>query len=173
MVSKPNRPIPPAPLQPIPVCGEPFSHILIDCVGPPPKTKASNCYLLTIMCQFTKFPEAIPLRNIKALKNVNALVKFFTFMELPDSNFTSTLMQQVMKELRVQHFRSLAYHPESQGAIEQFHQTFKNMIRAYCLEYQKECDQGIHLLLFTVRESIQDLLIPLGSAHSNLCLNAL
>ena len=37
MVGKPNQPIPSAPLQPIPVCGEPFSHVQIDCVGPFPQ----------------------------------------------------------------------------------------------------------------------------------------
>ena len=134
-------------------------------MGPFPETKAGNCYLLTIMCQFTRFPEAIPLRNIKSSKIVSALVKFFTFVGLPvyvqsdqGSNVTSTLMQQVMKELGVQHYKSSAYHPESQGAIERFHQTFKNMIRAYCLEYQTEWDQGIHMLLFAVREGIQESL---------------
>ena len=77
MVGKPNQPIPAAPLQPIPVCGEPFSHVLIDCVGPLPKTKSGNQYLLTNMCQFTRFPEAIPLRSIKARKIVDSLIKFF------------------------------------------------------------------------------------------------
>ena len=33
LVGKPNQPVPAAPLQPIPVCGEPFSHVLVDCVG--------------------------------------------------------------------------------------------------------------------------------------------
>ena len=66
MVGKPNQKIPPAPLKPIPAFGEPFSRVIIDCVGPPPKTKTSNEYPLTIMCVVTRFPEAIPLRNIKA-----------------------------------------------------------------------------------------------------------
>jgi len=165
MVGKPNQPIPAAPLQPIPICGEPFSHVLIDCVGPLPKTKSGNQYLLTIMCQFTRFPEAIPLRNIKARKIVDSLIKFFTFVGSPvslqsdqGSNFMSTLMQQVMHELGVKQYKSSAYHPESQGAIERFHQTLKNMIRAYCFEYQREWDQGIHMLLFPVREAVQDSL---------------
>ena len=165
MVGKPNQPIPAAPLQPIPVCGEPFSHILIDCVGTLPKTKSGNCYLLTIMCKSTRFPEAIPLRNIKASKIVPSLVKFFTFVGLPvsiqsdqGSNFMSGLMQQVMHVLGVQQYKSSAYHPESQGAIERFHQILKNMIRAYCFEYQNEWDQGIHMLLFAVRETLQDSL---------------
>ena len=85
MVGKPNQPIPLAPLQPIPVCGDPFSHIQIDCVGPLPKTKAGNQYLLTIMCKFTRFPEAILLWNIKAWKIVDSLIKFFTIVGLPVS----------------------------------------------------------------------------------------
>ena len=104
-------------LQPIPVCGNPFSHILIDCVGPLPKTKTGNCYLLTIMCQFTRFPKVIPLRNIKALKIVHSLVKIFTFVRLPvssqsdlGSNFMSSLIQ-VMHELGVYQYKSSPYHP--------------------------------------------------------------
>ena len=60
---KPNQNIPQAPLHPIPAFDEPFSHIIIDCVGPLPKTKSQNEYLLTIMCSSTRFPEAIPLKE--------------------------------------------------------------------------------------------------------------
>ena len=70
MVGKPNQPIPSAPLQPIPVCSEPFSHVRIDCVGPLPKTMTGNQYLLTIMCKLTRFPEAIPLWNITQQKKL-------------------------------------------------------------------------------------------------------
>ncbi|KAL5019359.1 hypothetical protein ScPMuIL_005081, partial [Solemya velum] len=75
--------IPVAPLHPIPAFEEPFSRVIIDCVGPLPKTKSGNGYLLTIMCASTRFPEAIPLRNIKAPNIVKALVKFFTLVGLP------------------------------------------------------------------------------------------
>ena len=74
MVGKPNQVILKAGLQPIPAFDEPFSRIIIDCVGPLPKTKSGNEYLLTI--------EAIPLRNIKTKPIVKALVKFFTFVGL-------------------------------------------------------------------------------------------
>ena len=79
VVGKPNQVIPKAGLQPIPAFDEPFSRIIIDCVGPLPKTKSGNEYLLTIMCASTRFPEAIPLRNIKTKTILKALVKFFHF----------------------------------------------------------------------------------------------
>ena len=35
------------------------------------------------------------------------------------------LFQQVMYQLGIHQFKSSAYHPESQGALERFHQTLK------------------------------------------------
>ena len=165
MVGKPSQTIPKAQLQPIPAFDEPFSRILIDCVGPLPRTKSGNEYLLTIMCTSTRFPEAVALRNIKTKSIVKALIKFFTFVGLPKSvqsdqgsNFMSGIFQQVMHELGIKQYRSSAYHPESQGAFERFHQTLKNMIRSYCFDTEKDWDEGIHLLLFAVRESVQESL---------------
>ncbi|XP_063592504.1 uncharacterized protein LOC134769695 [Penaeus indicus] len=165
VAGKPNEVIPPAPLHPIPVVAQPFNHILIDCVGPLPKTKCGNQYLLTIMCATTRYPEAIPLRNLTAKSVVKALTKFFTQFGIPNkvqsdqgANFTSGLFQQVMNELSIKQYLSTAYHPESQGALERFHQTFKCMLRKYCVEVEKDWDEGVHVLLFASRESKQESL---------------
>lgn len=165
VVGKPNQKVPKAPLHPIPAFDEPFSRVLVDCVGPLPKTKTGNEYILTIMCASTRFPEAIPLRNIKAKAIVKALVKFFTLFGIPESiqsdqgsNFMSGIFRQVMQELGVKQHRSSAYHPESQGALERFHQTIKTMLRAYCLENDRNWDEGLPLVLFAVREVVQESL---------------
>ena len=162
---KPNQNIPQAPLHPIPAFDEPFSHIIIDCVGPLPKTKSQNEYLLTIMCSSTRFPEAIPLRSIKTNTILKALIKLFTLFGLPKSiqsdqgtNFMAHAFQQVMNQLGIKQYKSSAYHPESQGALERFHQTLKTMIKMYCIENSKDWDEGVHLLLFAVSESVQESL---------------
>ena len=117
------------------------------------------------MCVSTRFPEAIPLRNIKAKTIVQALTKFFTLVGLPKSiqsdqgsNFMSGLFQQVMHELGIKQYNSSAYHPESQGALERFHQTLKQIIKTYCFETEKDWDDGVHFLLFAARESVQESL---------------
>ena len=78
---------------------------------------------------------------------VKALVKFFSTFGLPKriqsdqgSNFMSKIFAQVMAELNVAHHVSSAYHPESQGALERFHQTLKSMLRKYCMESTLEWD---------------------------------
>lgn len=63
---------------------------------------------------------------------VQALTKFFTLVGLAKSiqsdqgsNFMSGIFQQVMHQLQIKQYKSTAYHPESQGALERFHQTLK------------------------------------------------
>ena len=103
----------------------------------------------------TRYPEAIPLRNIKSKTVVQALLRPFTHFGIPKiiqhdqgSNFTCKLFSEVMSKLGVSHYCSTAYHLESQGAIERFHQTLKSMIRKFCIETQSDWDEGIQYLLF-------------------------
>ncbi|XP_066976776.1 uncharacterized protein [Macrobrachium rosenbergii] len=77
-VGKPNQPIPKAPLCPIPVVSEPFKEVIIDVVGPLPRTRSGNEYIFTIMDKMSRYPEAIPLRTIKSAKIVDVLIEFFT-----------------------------------------------------------------------------------------------
>lgn len=162
-VGKPNQKVPVAPLCPIPVI--PFERLIVDCVGPLPKSKSGHQYVLTVMCAATRFPEAIPLRSLKAQTVIKDLVKFFTTFGLPrviqsdqGTNFTSKAFAQVLKELGIEQRMSSPYHPESQGALERFHQTLKTMIRAYCLQTGKDWAEGLPFLLFAAREAVQESL---------------
>ena len=144
---------------------EPFSRVIVDCVGPLPRTKAGHKYIQTIMCAATRFPEAIPLRAISAKKIVEVVINFFSKVGLPrviqtdqGLNFMSKLFRQAIEQLGVQHVKFCAYHPQSQGALERFHATMKNMLHAHCLEHQKEWDQGLPFILFAAREAIQESL---------------
>lgn len=104
-----------------------------------------------------RYPEAFPLRSIKAKAIVDHLVEFFSLAGLPctvqsdrGSNFTSKLLQQVMAELKIAPGYSSAYHPQSQGVIERFHSTLKSMITTFVEAQPKEWDEVIPFLLFAV-----------------------
>ena len=157
---KPNQKIPPAPLQPIPIVDQPFEKIILDCVGPLPKTRKGRQYLLTVMCASTRYPEAIALSNIKAKTITSALLTIFTKHGIPrviqsdrGTNFTSNLFSKVMEELGVTQYLSTAYHPESQGALERFHQTLKSLLKTFCMEHESDWDEGLDLVLFAIRDS--------------------
>lgn len=140
MTGKPNQVIKPAPLQPIPVVAEPFEHLQLDCVGQLPTSKGGYRYLLTIMCQVTRYPAAFPLRSINTRSVLKAMSQFISVFGIPKlvqtdrgSNFMSCVFAQVLKLLRIKHNKASAYHPQSQGALERFHQTLKSLLRAYCM----------------------------------------
>ncbi|XP_076067771.1 uncharacterized protein LOC143040578 [Oratosquilla oratoria] len=172
LIGKPNIVIPPAPLQPIPVVSEPFTHVIIDVVGPLPKTKKGHLYTLTLMCTTTRYPEAIPLRSITARTVLPALTKFFTLFGIPRSvqsdrgtNFVSNIFRQVMCLLGIKQYITSAYHAQNQGALERFHGTFKTMLAKYGHETGNEWDVGLPFLLYAIRCAKQS---SLGFSPSEL-----
>lgn len=113
----------------------------------------------------TWVPEAIPLRRITAPTVIKALTKFFSTFGLPKvvqtnqgTNFLSKIFTQTFQASRVSHAVSSAYHPESQGALEWWHQTLKSTFRKYCHYTEKDLDEGVPFVLFACREDKQESL---------------
>uniref|UniRef100_A0AAQ4QC33 Gypsy retrotransposon integrase-like protein 1 n=1 Tax=Gasterosteus aculeatus aculeatus TaxID=481459 RepID=A0AAQ4QC33_GASAC len=145
LTGKPNQKVKVAPQYPIPVVDQPFEHLIIDCVGPLPRSRSGAMYLLTVMCSSTRYPAAYPLRTLTAKSVVRALGQFISIFGIPrtiqrdqGSNFSSHLFAQVLKLFHVQHNQSSAYHAQSQGALERVHQTVKSMLKAYHTRVSQE-----------------------------------
>ena len=101
LTGKPNQMPKPVPLRPIPAVAKPFEHLVIDCVGPLPRSKTGCSYLLTVICQTTRYPAAYPLRSITAKSVIKALSQFISIFGLPKviqsdrgTNFTSQTFAQ-------------------------------------------------------------------------------
>ncbi|XP_069184088.1 igE-binding protein-like [Procambarus clarkii] len=67
------------------------------------------------------------------------------------TNFTSKYFNQQMLDLGIHHITSSAYHPESQGALERFHQTLKQIMRKYCIGKQGRWVEDLPYLFFAIR----------------------
>ncbi|XP_064101316.1 uncharacterized protein LOC135211982 [Macrobrachium nipponense] len=165
MAGKLNKPIPKAPLINIPVTGEPFEHIVIDIVGPLPRSKRGNCYILSIVDRMSRFPEAIPIRNAKAKALVQHLIAYFTRFGLPKTlqsdngrNFTGKFFKDQMRNFGIKHITSTPYHPESQGVIERFHQTLKHILRKLCSGEDNLWDVMLPYALFALRQAPSETL---------------
>lgn len=81
----------------------------------------------------------------------------------------SNVIHEVLADLGIVNITSLAYHPKSLRALERYHQTLKNLLCKSPMEYTKDWDQGVSLLLFASREVPQKGLSfsrnELGLAH--------
>ncbi len=94
---------------------------------------------------------------------VRALTQFISIFGIPKviqsdqgSNFTSHMFGQVLKLLRIKQNQSSAYHAQSQGALERFHQTLKSLLRAYCTELDRDWEDGLPWLMLAAREAVQE-----------------
>lgn len=76
LTGKPNQTLKPSLLFPIPAVSQSFEHLIVDCVGPLPRSKSGANYLLTVMCQSTRYPAAYPLCTITTRSVVRALSQF-------------------------------------------------------------------------------------------------
>ena len=60
------------------ILSEPFERVAFDLAGPFPKAKYGYCFLLTSICLATRWPDALPLKDVRA-KTVVAWGMFNTF----------------------------------------------------------------------------------------------
>ncbi len=147
------------PLIPLPIIREPFERIAMDIVGPLPRSRTGNRYILVICDYSTRYPEAVPLRTIDAEHVAKELVVFFSRVGIPreiltdqGANFTSGLLAELYRLLKVQPIKTSPYHPQTDGLVERFNQTLKAMLRKAATEEGKDWDQLIPYLLFAYRE---------------------
>ena len=157
--------IPKAPLVPVPAFGQAFERLLVDVVGPLPRTKKGNNYLITIMCASTRFPEAVPVRKVTSKSVMGQLQRFFSWVGTPKeiqsdcgSVFQSRWFRQTLAGWGIKQLKSSPYRPQSQGAIERFHSTLKTMLRVYCAEQGAEWDEAIFPALFAIRDAVVESL---------------
>ena len=107
----------------------------MDIVGPLPRSRSGHCYILVICDYATHYPEAIPLRSIDAEHIVEELIKVFALVGIPNeiltdqgSNFTSKLLAELYRLLKIQGVRISPYHPQLDRLVEHFNQTLKMML---------------------------------------------
>ena len=149
------------------LCG-PFDFIVADAIGPLPKTKFKNKYIITITDYFTRWAEAIPVADLKSstwLKVVRNEVfcrHGVTKRLLTDQggNFTSLLAQCFYQIVGVKKLTSTGYHPETQGLDERFNGTIIKILKMYVNRHQDDWDETLPVVLFAYRtayhETIKD-----------------
>nr|KAI8732572.1 hypothetical protein BgiMline_029297 [Biomphalaria glabrata] len=76
--TSPRHRVLPVPLGKTPLIDTPFKRVSVDLLGPLPRTKRRNAYILCVICQASRWPEAAPLPSIDAKHVADALFTIFT-----------------------------------------------------------------------------------------------
>ena len=147
-----------ASLQPS-LVGEVWERVSIDITGPHPKSSRSNCYILTLVDHFSKWAEAIPLRNHTAPVVARALmVHVFSRYGAPNqllfdrgSEFESELFSQLMEWMEIDKLRTTVFKPSTNAVVERFHRTLNSMLAKSISESQRDWDERLPLVLAAYR----------------------
>ena len=152
-----------APMIPMPIMAEPFERMAMDIIGPLPRSR-SGCRYVLVMCDYaTRYPEAIALKTIDAKTIAEELIKVFARVGIPreiltdqGTNFTSQMLAEVYRLLHVKAIHTTPYHPQTDGLVERFNQTLKEMLRKTAYEEGKDWDKLLPFVLFAYREVPQE-----------------
>ena len=115
-----------------------FDHIHIDIVGPLLYADDFR-YLLTCVDRFTRWPEAIPLVDIRAETVADAFFSgWIAWFGTPATSttdrgaqFESKLWDDLCNLFGIVRDRTTSYHPQSNGMVERSHHQLKAAIRAH------------------------------------------
>ena len=110
----------------------------------------------------TRYPEAVPLKNIDTVSVAEALFSIFSRVGFPremvtdrGTQFMSDVMKEVSRLMSIRHLTTTPYHPACNGLVEKFNGTMKQMLKKMCEERPKNWDRYLDALLFAYREAPQ------------------
>ncbi len=111
----------------------------------------------------TRYPDAVPLKNIDTETVAEALLDMYSRLGFPEevlsdngTQFISECMEEVSRLLSIKQLTSTPYHPMCNGLVEKFNGTLKAMLRRLCNEQPRQWPRYINAVLFAYREVPQE-----------------
>lgn len=115
-----------------------FDQVHIDIVGPLPASEG-YCYCLTMIDRFSRWPEAVPIKDTSAQTIARAffdswISRYGTPKVLTSdqgAQFESRIFSALLSLIGCQRIRTTPYHPKSNGMIERWHRVLKAAIMCH------------------------------------------
>ncbi|KRZ47585.1 Retrovirus-related Pol polyprotein from transposon [Trichinella nativa] len=167
-----------APMESI-VVGNPMEIVAVDILGPVPRSKNGNSYIMVVTNYFTRWVEAYALPNQQAETVARKLVQQFVcrfgtpikLLSDQGTQFQGRLVTELCKLLGIEKIRTTAYHPQCDGMVERFNRTLAMMLRRAMEEAQD--DDWETRIPRCALPTMQACTKPQNRHHSRLCLGAL
>ena len=139
---------------PVELLLKPFSFIVVDAIGPLPKSRMGNKYIIVVVDYV-----AFSVKDLKTSTWLKVLMDgIVTRYGVPTNllsdqgrNFISALAKNFYQIIGIHKLTSTAYHPETQGLEERFNGTIVRMLKMFVSENQQDWDTYLPKMLFAYR----------------------
>lgn len=139
---------------------KPFDTIVVDTIGPFPRSNSNNQYAITIICNLTKYLVCIPIENKESSTIARNIFEKFILTYGPmrqiitdmGTEYKNQTTAELFKLLKIKHNTSTAHHHETVGVVERSHRTLNEYLRTYLSQPRHDWDE--HLLYFTFSYNI-------------------
>jgi len=133
--------------------------VSLDVVEPLPATEKENKYLLTFIDHFTRFCEAIPIvrqdTETIARKFITRIITQFGVPKklLTDRGaaFTSALIKETCKLLKIQKLQTSSYNPQANGVCERMHKILIDILSHFVRKDAKNWDEYVPYAVMAYR----------------------
>ncbi|KAJ8352282.1 hypothetical protein SKAU_G00237580 [Synaphobranchus kaupii] len=139
------------PIKPV----SPWYMIGVDLIGPFKASSKGNRYCLTATDFFTKWVEAIPIKEKMAVATSQALMDMFYTHGAPEvvltdqgREFWNKVNQTLFENFGVKHRITSAYHPQTNGLDERTNQTLKRAIGKTLDGHQERWEDKLKEIVF-------------------------
>ena len=141
-----------------------MERVAFDILSFPEETDHGNKVVLVVCDYFTKWTEAVPLKDHQASTVADALItQFFLRLGFPRiihsdqaPEFISELMQELCQFLEIHQSKTCPYRPQSDGLVERFNRTLIDMLSKFCGERCDDWDDHLPYLLCAYRATINE-----------------
>ena len=131
----------------------------LDVIGPWSTTESGNSYILVIIDKFTKWVEAIPIKNQLAHTVASAFVhEFISRHGVPSkivsdqgSTFMSKTFQEMAKYLEIEALHGVSYIHRATGTVERVNQTIERTLSHFAVKNLHQWDEFLPMCLFALR----------------------
>ena len=150
---------PPEPLHPT-VASWPFEAWGLDVVGPiTPKSSACHSYILAATDYFSKWAEAVPLREVKKENVVDFIRTHIIYRYgiprhvITDNGkpFVNSLMTSLCKKFKFAQHKSSTYNAPADGLAEAFNKTLCNLLKKVVAKSKRDWHERLGEALWAYR----------------------
>jgi len=154
---------PPVPLHPT-VPSWPFDAWGIDVIGPiDPPSSGGHRFILAATDYFSKWAEAVSLREVKSDNVINFLERQIIYRfgiphRITSDNgkaFRSNKMYRFIEKYKIKWNYSTGYYPQANGAIEAFNKTLGKMLKKTVHRYRRDWHDRLLEALWAYRVTVR------------------